>query len=484
MDRGRRLDSLLPLLRRRALERNPLLRARRHGRQSADEPGPRVARGPGLVRPSPVPAESPHWRQHPLVTVRRPADRRHHPCPPPVRRRSGGGTRRGRHRADAAAAPAALLAGDDRTAAHRPPRLSARLRCLVLRRIGGRNVHAHADRSSRLAACLARARGCRNGRPETRARRRSDGHRVGHVAVDRPGNADLPRDHGRGSDPVLGDRRRSAAANVAYAVALGGGTAIGFLLFASYANRLPICDALSPVWFSDAVLGGALLFGAALLSPADWKHRLALAAGAEIAVVSFHGLAWPQCLSRPEGVSQEVVDLWLSHVREARPIYRHGWRTVLAIVSLPLTGLIGWLLLVWFNRRDPDKLRRTLAATAPLAAAMLLLLWQTRTGPAAQILSATGDGPSLDQRSLGPEIEECRSADFRHGRARSARHGRGSTFASNFFPKEKRCRDASRRQGEPPVRVALGTETCRPAAEGHGVHVRGPRPEADHRHAS
>ena len=206
MDRGRRLDSLLPLLRRRALERDPLLRPRRHGRQSADEPGSRVARGPGLVRPSPVPAESAHWRQHPLVAVRRPADRRHHPCSSPVRRRSGGGARRGRHRADAAAAPAALLAGADRAAADRPPGLSARLRRLVLRRIGGRNVHADADRSPRLAARLARARGRRNGRPETRARRRSDGHRIGHVAVDRPRNADLHRDHGGGGDPVLGDR--------------------------------------------------------------------------------------------------------------------------------------------------------------------------------------------------------------------------------------------------------------------------------------
>ena len=230
-------------------------------------------------------------------------------------------------------------------------------------------------------------------------------------------------------------RRRMSA----YAVALGGGTAIGFLLFTSYANRLPICDALSPVWFSDAVLGGALLFGAALLSPADWKHRLALAAGAGIAVVAFHGLAWPQCLSRPEGVSQEVVDLWLSHVREARPIYRHGWRTVLAIVSLPLTGLIGWLLLVWFNRRDPDKLRRTLAATAPLAAAMLLLLWQTRTGPAAQMLSATG-ATALLWISV-PWVQKSRNAVLRtFGTAALVVLGMGAAvpFASNFFPKEKK----------------------------------------------
>jgi len=231
------------------------------------------------------------------------------------------------------------------------------------------------------------------------------------------------------------ERRRMSA----YAVALGGGTAIGFLLFTSYANRFPVCDALSPVWFSDAVLGGALLFGAALISPADWKRRLALMAGTGIVVAVFHGLAWPQCLSRPEGVSQEVVDLWLSHVREARPIYRHGWRTAVGVVGLPLTGLIGWLLLVWVNRRDSELLRRTLAAMAPLVAAMLLLLWQTRTGPAAQILAATGATALL--WVAVPWVQKSRNAVLRtFGTAALVVFGMGAAvpFASNFFPQEKK----------------------------------------------
>jgi hypothetical protein len=44
----------------------------------------------------------------------------------------------------------------------------------------------------------------------------------------------------------------------AYGVSLAGGTALGFLLFASYDNRLPVCDALSPVWLSTLLLGGAV----------------------------------------------------------------------------------------------------------------------------------------------------------------------------------------------------------------------------------
>jgi hypothetical protein len=101
-------------------------------------------------------------------------------------------------------------------------------------------------------------------------------------------------------------------------------------------------------------------------------------------------LTWPHCLSRLEGVSPEVQQLWLSHVREARPIYRHGWQTALGVSAIPVTGIIGWLLLGWTKRRDPELLRRILAGAAPLLAAALLLLWQTRTGPAAQILGVAG----------------------------------------------------------------------------------------------
>ena len=182
------------------------------------------------------------------------------------------------------------------------------------------------------------------------------------------------------------EKRRLAA----YAVTLAGGTGLGFLIFASYANRLAVCDALSPVWWSDALLGGALLFGLAALSPADWKRRLALAAGAAVIIAVFHAWMWPHCLSRLEGVSPEVQRLWLSHVREARPVYRHGWQVATLLLALPLTGAIGWGLLAWTNRGDRGLLRRTLAAATPALAATLLLAWQTRTAPAAQMLGVVG----------------------------------------------------------------------------------------------
>ena len=65
----------------------------------------------------------------------------------------------------------------------------------------------------------------------------------------------------------------------AYAVSLSGGTALGFLLFASNANRAAVCDALSPVWLGDALVGGALMLGLAMLRVERWTVRLALRRG-------------------------------------------------------------------------------------------------------------------------------------------------------------------------------------------------------------
>ena len=183
-----------------------------------------------------------------------------------------------------------------------------------------------------------------------------------------------------------GQRRRLAS----YAATAGGGTALAYLLFASHDNRQPVCDALSPVWLSNAMLGGALLLALAFFTPGDWKRRLALAAGAGLVVAAFHALSWPHCLSRLEGVSPEVERLWLSYVREARPVYRHGWEVAPLILALPVTGVIGWSLLIWRNRPDRELLRRTLAAALPALAATALLFWQTRTGPAAQMLAVIG----------------------------------------------------------------------------------------------
>jgi hypothetical protein len=185
-------------------------------------------------------------------------------------------------------------------------------------------------------------------------------------------------------DPDQRERLRT------YAVSLGGGTALAFLIFASNDNWFAVCDALSPVWLSDALVGSALMFALTWVSPADWRRRLALAAGAGIIVAAFHALTWPHCLHRLEGVSPEVERLWLSHVKEARPVYLHGWRIATLIVALPITGAIGWGLLIWWRRNDRELQRRIIGVAVPSIVAGLLLLWQTRTGPASQMMAVVG----------------------------------------------------------------------------------------------
>ena len=176
----------------------------------------------------------------------------------------------------------------------------------------------------------------------------------------------------------------------AYGVSLAGGTALGFLIFASEANRFPVCDALSPVWLSVMLLAGVVALVLAWLRLESPWLRLAAGAAGGALIAAFYALAWPNCLGRLEGVPPELAELWLNNVREAMPVYRHGTTTTILITTLPAIGLIGYLVMLWRSRREPDLLLRwgSIAVMAALAAA--LLLWQTRAAAASQLLAVAG----------------------------------------------------------------------------------------------
>lgn len=186
--------------------------------------------------------------------------------------------------------------------------------------------------------------------------------------------------------------RNSAEARrlFAYGVTLAGGCAFGFLVFASEANRTPVCDALSPVWLSAMVAAGAIATMLAWASPATPLRRLGAAALAGAALAGAFAWTWPQCLGRLERSSPELDFLWLSRVREAMPIWRHGLEIAVLTLTLPIAGLIGSAAMLWRVRRDPEKLTGWSALTLLCATATGLLLWQTRAGPAAQMLGVVG----------------------------------------------------------------------------------------------
>jgi hypothetical protein len=182
--------------------------------------------------------------------------------------------------------------------------------------------------------------------------------------------------------------RDEAARLQAYALTLGGGTALGFALFASRTNWGPRCDALTPVWLSVTVAAGGLLFGLARLNPAAQRTRLilALVVGGGIAI-AFASL-FPQCLTRPEQVSDELAREWLNNVKEAKPIWGHPFRIAFPIAALPIVGLVGAGLAIWRARGAGRAEWLPVALFATFAVAMLA--WQVRAGPAAQLLAVPG----------------------------------------------------------------------------------------------
>jgi hypothetical protein len=176
----------------------------------------------------------------------------------------------------------------------------------------------------------------------------------------------------------------------AYGISLGGGVALGFLVFTSEANMAPLCDALTPVWLAAMLGAGAAATALAFLTPEKPLARLLLAGAAGAALAAAFAFGAPQCLGRLEQSSPELERLWLSRVREAMPIWRHGTSVTIQTVALPVFGLIGYGLMLWRSRRDPQALVRWSAIALLAALAAGLLCWQTRAGPAAQLLSIPG----------------------------------------------------------------------------------------------
>jgi hypothetical protein len=82
--------------------------------------------------------------------------------------------------------------------------------------------------------------------------------------------------------------------------------------------------------------------------------------------------------------------MWLSRVREARPVYTHSNLVMAAVLALPAAGLIGYGLMLWRNRRNLEAAIPWAALVLPALISAALLFWQTRAGPAAQLLSIPG----------------------------------------------------------------------------------------------
>jgi hypothetical protein len=174
-----------------------------------------------------------------------------------------------------------------------------------------------------------------------------------------------------------------------YALALGGGCALGYLGFASYDNAVARCDVLSPVWLSTMVAASIIAFALSTLTTTDVRLRFGAAAlGGVVLAAGFVGLA-PQCLGRPEQISDELAVKWFDNIREAKPLYTQAWTVVLLVVALPVVGVIGSIWATWRARGTAAFGAWATVALVSLVS-LLLVLWQTRQGPAAQLMGVFG----------------------------------------------------------------------------------------------
>ena len=185
-------------------------------------------------------------------------------------------------------------------------------------------------------------------------------------------------------------RREEAPRVAAYGASLALGCALVFAAFASEANRALVCDVLSPVWLTDMMLAGGLAVLLAWRSPEAWRARLVLAGAAGVVLGAVHGVAFPQCLSRLEGVDPAVADLWLDRVMEARGLQRHSAATAVRALGPVLVGLAGFALGWFLLPKDGERRRRLLIVAVPTLVLGALMFWQLRSGTAAQGIAVVG----------------------------------------------------------------------------------------------
>ena len=160
-----------------------------------------------------------------------------------------------------------------------------------------------------------------------------------------------------------------------YALSLAGSVSILFLLFASYANRQMVCDAISPIWVAIFGAVGAGMTLLALLPLRSWQARLVAGVLVGGAVAAFAWLNWPQCLTGAYQISPELERLWLANIREAKPITVQARSLIVPLMAIPVAGLFGLIWALWEARRDSDRLWAWATVGLMMLFSTALLFW-------------------------------------------------------------------------------------------------------------
>jgi hypothetical protein len=172
-----------------------------------------------------------------------------------------------------------------------------------------------------------------------------------------------------------------------YALALGGCSAFCFVVFASYANRAPVCDALSPIWVSTLGLAAAGMVALCMMPLRSWATRLAAGAALVGIIGLYLWMLWPQCLTGAYQISPELTAKWLSNIREAKPVLSEPYSTSIPMLALPVAAVLAALWGCWKARHNSDLLWAWGTVALMILFAVGLTFWQIRAAPAAQLLA-------------------------------------------------------------------------------------------------
>ncbi|WP_221791889.1 AcrB/AcrD/AcrF family protein [Aquisediminimonas sediminicola] len=176
-----------------------------------------------------------------------------------------------------------------------------------------------------------------------------------------------------------------------HGLSLGVGALIMWLVFASYDNRLAVCDALSPVWLLVMIGGGGVMVMLSMVADQRPWLRLMLATGCAVPIALLFALLFPHCLGSPEGLTPALRSLWFENIREVKSVMTRDWKSIMAIMTVPVVGLIG-AGFGWYREKD-DRLAARWRALAILSAvAVTMLFWQTRAAASAQLIGILGAG--------------------------------------------------------------------------------------------
>lgn len=195
----------------------------------------------------------------------------------------------------------------------------------------------------------------------------------------------------------------------ALAATLVIGATAGLLLFVPPSRYLtPGCDALGLPHVAAAAGGAvAVAFLTRMPQHAGWRVRLAAAATAGGVLVVLVASAYPQCAAGPyAALDPSLVRLWLSQVKEARPLSALGIEQLIVNITPVSLGIIGAVLALASSRDRAARWRWGAALTLVVLGAGLMV-WQVRAAPIAHALSVAGtlalvDGLLARVRHIGP----------------------------------------------------------------------------------